>query len=212
MATYRKWLKEKKELRQRATYNGFEYFPLYFKRAFGEDLMEADEKEIFLKAKITKAELEKLKRNLECFDLFQFYQLTDEGIEKMLKNKEFMQKFLCSYLTEQAEDNREEFTAKEEFGNYRFIENLEWDEYRVITTNFKVEEVQFEVDEENQRIIGKGLAFYDVSARTTDFYFNADEEIHNFELGEERTTSVFYFDIHFDKTNLIKSHCKIEVC
>lgn len=212
LATYRKWLKEKRELSQRDTYNGFQYFPLYFKRLFGEDLMEADEKEIFLKGKITKAELKKLKCILECFDLLQFYLLTEEGIKKMLKDQEFTQNFLCNYLTLQVEDNREEFTEKEEFGDYWFIENLELGDYSVITSNFKVEEVQFEVDEENQRITGKGLAFYDVSARTTDSYFKEDEEIRNFELGEERNSSFFYFDIHIDESNLINSHCEIEVC
>lgn len=136
--------------------------------------------------------------------------LTEKGVEKMLKNKELLQQFLYNYLTEQVEDNRDEFTEKEEYGNYGFMEDLEYNERNVQTSNFKVEEIEFEVDEEKQMITGKGLAFYDVSARTTDFY--GDEPMSHFMLGEERTASVFYFDIHLDKTNLAKSHCKIEVC
>ncbi len=211
LVQYCKWLMEKKSLSKKATYKGFKYFSAYFEREFEEKLSEADENVIFSKAKITKEKLQKLKFELEIFDLFRFYLLTEEGVERMLKNKDFLQQFLYNYLTEQVEDNREEFTEKEEYGNYSFMEDLEWNQRCVETANFEIEEIEFEVDEEKQLITGKARASYDVSAHTADFYFSGDEEISHFKLGDERTSSGFYFDINIDKSNLAKSRCKIEV-
>ena len=211
LTQYRKWLTEKKYLTKKATYNGLKYFPINFERAFGECLSEADEKRILSKAKITKKEFQKLKFELEIFDLFRFYLLTEEGVEKMLKNKELLQQFLYNYLTEYVEDNRDEFSEAEEWSDYSFMEDLEWNQRYVETSNFELDEIEFEVDEEKQIITGKAWVYYDVSARTTEFYFSEDEEVDDFVLGKERTISSFYFYINYDKTNLTNSSCEIEV-
>ena len=109
LSNYRKWLTEKKDLTQKGTYKGFNYFSLYFQRKFGEKLSEVDEKVILSKAKLTKEKLQKLKFELEIFDLFRFYKLTEKGVEKMLKNKELLREFLINYLTEYVEEYPDEF-------------------------------------------------------------------------------------------------------
>ncbi len=211
LSNYRKWLTEKKDLTPKGTYKGFEYFSLYFQRKFGEELTEADEKVILSKAKLTKEKLQKLKFELEIFDLFRFYKLTEKGVEKMLKNKELLREYLLNYLIEYVEDNQDEFTEVEQYNDYYFIRDLEWNQYSMATSCFKMEEIVFEVDEEKEMITGKAWTSYDVSACTTSFYFSEDEEVRNFQLGEERTISSFYFYINYDKTNLAQSKCEIEV-
>ena len=210
--TYRAWLKEKKDLPLRATYKGFEYFALHFKRLFGEDLKEANEKSILLKAPNTKEELMKLRYVLEALGLFRFYLFTEEEVGKLLKDKELLQEYLINFLTIEVDENRDGFREKEEYGDYSFMEGLEWNQRRVDTFNFKIEEIQFEVDEEKQLVTGKAWASYDVSADATSFYFSEDEEIRYMELGRTRSSSGFYFDIYIDKSNLEKSRCEIEVC
>lgn len=211
LSNYRKWLADKKNLTKKGTYKGFEYFALYFQRKFGEELTEADEKVILSKAKLTKEKLQRLKFELEIFDLFRFYKLTEKGVEKMLKNNELLREFLFNYLTEYVEEYRDEFVEEEKYNDYYFIRDLEWNQYRMATSGFKMREVEFEVDEEKEMITGKAWVEYDVSACTTSFYFSEDEETRNFQLGEERTSASFYFDINYDKTNLAQSKCKIEI-
>jgi len=93
---YKIWRKDGKVLKQRETYEGIPYFPIYFERRYGFSIYEAHEKgEIMLNTYVTQEELKQMKDCLDKSKIVEKYEIKEGKVTMELDENLLMLTILC---------------------------------------------------------------------------------------------------------------------